>query len=195
VLTREDYLRYAERRAALSGIVQALLITKHMLFVGFSLTDDNFHRIADAVRRAIRTAPPTAAVTSVAAAAGDEAAAATRATSDVELFGTALVLVRDRLVQELWKEDLRWVGFVDADGGASIPDAARRLEIFLDQLLACSTTATSHLLDHRYDGVLSDDERALRQALERFLTKLPREARRAPAWSTLEDLLRRLGHR
>jgi len=47
VLTREDYLRYADRRAALAGIVQALLITRHMLFVGFSLTDDNFHRIVD----------------------------------------------------------------------------------------------------------------------------------------------------
>jgi hypothetical protein len=55
VLTREDYLGYAERRAALAGIVQALLITRHMLFVGFSLQDDNFHRIAAAVRRAVRT--------------------------------------------------------------------------------------------------------------------------------------------
>ena len=30
-----------------------MLITKHMLFVGFSLNDDNFHRIMDAVRGAI----------------------------------------------------------------------------------------------------------------------------------------------
>jgi hypothetical protein len=28
------------RRAALAGIVQALLVTRHMLFVGFSLRDD-----------------------------------------------------------------------------------------------------------------------------------------------------------
>jgi hypothetical protein len=45
VLTREDYLRYDQRRQALAGIVQALLMMRHMLFVGFSLTDDNFHRI------------------------------------------------------------------------------------------------------------------------------------------------------
>jgi hypothetical protein len=65
VLTRVDYLRYESRRAALMGIVQSLLITKvplptitsslrrfvlmriavqHMLFVGFGMTDDNFHR-------------------------------------------------------------------------------------------------------------------------------------------------------
>ena len=44
VLTRKDYIRYAENSAALGGIVQALMMTKHMLFVGFSLQDDNFHR-------------------------------------------------------------------------------------------------------------------------------------------------------
>ena len=31
---REDYIRYHERRQALAGIVQAFLITKHMLFIG-----------------------------------------------------------------------------------------------------------------------------------------------------------------
>ena len=53
VLTRGDYLRYADRRAALAGIVQALLITREMLFVGFSLKDENFFRIADDVRKAV----------------------------------------------------------------------------------------------------------------------------------------------
>ena len=53
VLTRDDYLSYDERRAALGGIVQALLITRHMLFVGFSLDDDNFHRILHEVRKAV----------------------------------------------------------------------------------------------------------------------------------------------
>ncbi|MEZ4241327.1 MAG: SIR2 family protein [Myxococcota bacterium] len=38
VLTWEDYARYAQRSAALAGIVQAMLMTKHMLFVGFSST-------------------------------------------------------------------------------------------------------------------------------------------------------------
>src|SRR5262249_8070865 len=42
VLTRADYLRFQETRSALAGIVQALLLTRHMLFVGFSLHDDNF---------------------------------------------------------------------------------------------------------------------------------------------------------
>lgn len=52
VLRRQDYLRYLERRGALAGLVQGLLLTRHLLFVGFSLTDDNFLAIVDDVRRA-----------------------------------------------------------------------------------------------------------------------------------------------
>src|SRR5205814_2080317 len=79
VLTREDYLRYDMRRQALAGIVQALLITHQMLFIGFSLTDDNFHRIVDAVRRAVHTR---------------------------DTLGTALMLQRDPLLEDLWARDV-----------------------------------------------------------------------------------------
>ena len=44
VLTRKHYLRYADRNQALSSIVEASLMQQHMLFVGFSLRDDNFYR-------------------------------------------------------------------------------------------------------------------------------------------------------
>ena len=54
VLTKSHYIRYAERYAALAGIVQASLLTRHLLFVGFSFDDDNFQRIYDPVRKAKR---------------------------------------------------------------------------------------------------------------------------------------------
>lgn len=53
VITKQDYTRYASRRSALGGIVQSLLITRHMLFIGFSLNDSNFFRIVDDVRQAL----------------------------------------------------------------------------------------------------------------------------------------------
>ena len=53
VFTKQDYIRYADRYAALAGIVQSMLLTKHLLFVGFSLDDDNFIRIFDSVRKAV----------------------------------------------------------------------------------------------------------------------------------------------
>lgn len=85
VLTRADYLSYGSERAALRGLVQALLITRHMLFVGFSLKDENFHQVVHDVRQAIRP----------------------RADRPTGEFGTALMLDADDLARELWRGDLR----------------------------------------------------------------------------------------
>ena len=61
---------------ALAGIVQALLLTRHMLFVGFALRDDHFHAVVHDVRRAL----------------GDN--------TRPEKLGTALLLEPDQLQQE-----------------------------------------------------------------------------------------------
>jgi hypothetical protein len=179
VLTRGDYLGYAERRAALAGIVQALLITRHMLFVGFSLTDDNFHKIADAVRRAVRS--------SAGVAAGVPAVP----------FGTTLALLRTPLVEELWKNDLQWVSMTDpwqgvagADKDRQVLDAARRLEIFLDYLLA-QTRDAAHLLDDRYKAVLTEEEREVRDALVVLQSSLSPMAKQAPVWESIGKVLAR----
>jgi hypothetical protein len=115
VLTREDQLDYDGRRAALAGLAQAMLITRHMLFVGFSLSDDNFHRIAQSVRRVLRTTG--------------------RADTEARSFGTALVLTRNPMIEELWGDDIDWVGMSDAMSDRNGPTTARRLELFLDYLL------------------------------------------------------------
>jgi hypothetical protein len=171
VLTREDYIRYAERRAALAGIVQALLITRHMLFVGFSLNDDNFHRIADDVRRAIRPADsgPTAP------------------------FGTALLLREDSLMEELWKDDLQCVNMGKAQE-IDVATAARRLEVFLDLLLAEATQPTAHILDRTYADALSGEETALRDRLDSFLRTIPPAVRHSAAWHPIERALKLLGY-
>ena len=71
-----------------------MLITRHMLFVGFSLEDDNFHRIVDDVRKAL----------------GDRS-------SDPEPFGTALMVRAPSFTHELWKGDLDVVGLDEAEVG------------------------------------------------------------------------------
>lgn len=57
VLSRDDYLRFEGEGVALAGIVQAMLLTRHMLFVGYSLSDDNFHRLMHQVRSAVGERP------------------------------------------------------------------------------------------------------------------------------------------
>ena len=56
VLTREQYLRFDSDSTPLASVVQSLMVTKHMLFVGYSLSDENFIRLARQVRQLFRAA-------------------------------------------------------------------------------------------------------------------------------------------
>ena len=169
VLTRSDFIRYDERRAALRGIVQALLITKHMLFVGFSLRDDNFHRVIEDVRKAVR---------------GNDK-------SQVATFGSALALRDIPWFRELWQDDLDLVVFSTQSGFD--PFAARQQEIFLDYWASLAASSTRHLLEDRFDALLTDSERTIRDAVRELVLQIPVDARRSAAWQEIQILLERLG--
>lgn len=174
VLTRSDYTRYDEHLPALAGIVKAFLVMRHMLFVGFSLTDSNFHRIVDSVRR-LRNL-------------GDKR----------DCFGTVLALKHGGLREVLWEKDLRRVRMVEdgKENTVSTPEAARRLEILLDYLLH-RTRDTCHLLvGNRFDNVMTDGEKRIRDALAGFMQDLsPVEdsVRKTIAWRQIEQMLVSLG--
>lgn len=170
VLTRKNYLRYAERNAALAGIVQAMLITKHMLFLGFSLRDDNFLRIVDQVRRAVYPA--------------EQGRAHGRAR-----LGTAIMLYDNPLLSDLWRDEIDWVCL--GNEGLDVAAVGRRFEVFLDYL-SQRASSQGHLLDTRFEGVLSDEDRALRLLLKPLL-RPGDEARKSMAWPAVRDLLVRLG--
>ena len=55
ILTRHDYSQMANGQTATEGVLQALLMTQHLLFVGFSMRDENWCRIVETVRA---SAPP-----------------------------------------------------------------------------------------------------------------------------------------
>ncbi|MCB9592039.1 MAG: SIR2 family protein [Sandaracinaceae bacterium] len=174
VLTRQHYLRYGEERGALIGIVQALLLTRHVLFVGFSLDDPNFHRIADAVRRAVRPRG---------------------ADRHGDAFGTMLSVSSRELTRELWHEDLRWVE-LGVEGG-TLPEAARRIEVFLDCVAAHAPRA-DHLFDDVFAPLLDPDEARVAE-LSRELRSLAHRMRGreddvpSPVLPILERMLRELG--
>ena len=161
VLTRGDYLSLGEHRASLTGLVQALLVTKHMLFVGFGLADDHLHAVVHDVRRALGQ--------------GRQGK-----------LGTALVLGHDPLLDELWKDDLDLVAFP-----GSVPEAARVLELFLDHVLLLATTTDRHLFDEAFQGLLSDDEKLLRERLEVAFNGV--RTGEGPAWTKVRNLLEGLG--
>jgi len=176
VLTRSSYTRYDEQLPALGGMVQAFLVTRHVLFVGFSLSDDNFHRIVDAVRR-LR---------------GDG--------SLPGHFGTAMSLGAGGLAEVLWDGDVKRIRMdetPETTPGFAAAEAARRLEIFLDYLVSCTRDAGHLLVGDRFNSLLNPGERRLRDALETFVADVTGShaaaVQKTVAWAQIERMLRGLG--
>jgi hypothetical protein len=157
VLTRSDFLEMPRRYGALMGLVQGLLMMRHLMFVGYSLKDEDFHELVHEVRTA----------------RGKNAAAIIR--------GTVLTLKDDDLERELWADDLDIIpmvtkkqpGHVNAQTNNDttnddILKAARQLELFLDLVAYLSTTSAAFFLDEDYNS-LSDDEPELRDALRKLV--------------------------
>ncbi|MCC7128564.1 MAG: SIR2 family protein [Microbacteriaceae bacterium] len=165
VLTRDDYLGYNTNREALSAIVKANLITRHLLFVGFGLTDDHFHQIVHDVRKAIPRAGG-------------------------KKFGTSLRLSFDPFDEALWADQLDLVTLGAED---DLPGSARRLEIFLDALLAFATDSHSYLLDPAFESSLEPAERELRQKLLDFRDSLGDSYRDLSSWPVIDRMFEELG--
>ncbi|SHN68924.1 SIR2-like domain-containing protein [Geodermatophilus obscurus] len=170
VLTREEYLQFGDTRAALAGVLHSLLLTRHVLFVGTSMQDDDLIRIAHQVRSATR-AP----------------GAAPRQRS-----GTVLALLDDPARARLWEQDVQTVAIAPADTPPA--EAARLLEVLLDCIGCLSTPPTGYLLDPAYRGMLSAEERALAEALRQVERTVP-EGASSSAVGEVTALLRRLGSR
>ena len=165
VLTRDDYLGYASQREALSAIVKANLLTHHLLFVGFGLTDEHFHRIIYDVRRALPT----------------DALMRDRA--------TALTLTDDRIAAALWNDRVR-MRPLPGEGGTV---DGRAVEVFLDVLVACATDAHSYLLDDDFANSLSKPEARLRDALLELRASIDELEPGTAGLDHVEALLRDLG--
>ena len=138
VLSRDDYLRFEGDGVALAGLVQAMLLTRHVMFVGYRLSDDNFHRLVHQVR-------------GVVGRHGDRVG---------ERFATALTPDPLGLATEVWKDDVRFIS-TSSDGR---PDV-RQLAMLLDHLAFESSAPATHLLDESYRAVFNDDEWRLQQQL------------------------------
>ncbi|HET7310156.1 MAG TPA: SIR2 family protein [Mycobacteriales bacterium] len=169
VVRRQDYLRFATEQSALAGIVQSLMFTRHMLFVGFSLVDDNFIRIADDVTRIV-----------------DRYAGRDRRQPTL---GTTVGLHDDPAKRALWPH---LDHAVVADGEMDTAERARCLEVFLDLVSARIDRGASYLLDERYAGLLGDADRLLAQHL-RGIVQDAEALQECASWPAVAALLHSLG--
>lgn len=152
VLSRGDYLRLEGAGSALAGVVQAMLLTRHMLFVGYSLSDDNFHRIMHQVRSVTSSKRDTEV-----SGRGEE---------EPESFGTVLTPDPPNVLDRIWDPDVRFVSTA-TDRQPNVRDQA----IFLDRLAAQTSPPGKHLMDESYDAVFSEAELDLRTALDCLRTR------------------------
>lgn len=174
VLTAEDFQHHEVQNDALHGVVQGLLLTSHLLFVGFSFTDKSFLKLAESVTRVLSNA---------------------RGTPPAEETNTAIALTPD---------DLKSVGYEDLDvltmseSVADIRGAARLLEIFLDRLCwkaaSESDRAAEYLLDDRYLSSLTAEDKELREVLLALAENTCWNVMsKSPGWKRIEAVLRDLG--
>lgn len=132
VITRSDYLGLARERGALFGIVQAMLVTRHLLFVGYSMSDEDFHALVEEINAAVK---PEA----------------------LPHLGTALVL-DDPSWGQLWSGS---IDVEPIDRSADLGANARTLQIVLDMVNALAADSSPHLLESRYWALLDDAEVAV----------------------------------
>lgn len=170
VLTDWDLKRHPQERRALEGVVQSLLLTSHLFFVGFSLTDDNFLKLATAASKV-------------------------RARAQVKIAlkpGTAVALTDQDRDQAQYR-DLHMLTMASG----SFADGAHMLEIFLDRLLWTAATqgdlSSEYLVDDTYASGLTKRDSQLRNLLLSIPEAADTEARSSPGWRRVEKCLRELG--
>ena len=180
VLTAEDYAKYeSSGQAALGGLVQAELMTSHMMFTGFSMTDANFKRLIDSVMDAY----------------GDDQA---------NREGAGTIISLGELKPEIKKqfqdygigtvaigESLGWNKYDKSDPSNTNP--AREMEIFMDYLLLKCTDTAYPIFSSKFESALTHSEKSLRNHLRQFLNELPHEVTKAPAWSKVKRMFKTLG--
>lgn len=167
VLSRDDYLRFEAEGVALAGIVQAMLLTRHMLFVGYSLSDDNFHRLVHQVRAAIGS--PNRPADS--------------------MFGTALTPRAPSLGDDLWRGSVRFVSTAGDDGA----DDPRRLAILLDRIGALAAAPAAHVLVDAYAALFSEAQVALADRLRAVWKVVDSSTLDAATEHAVRDALERIG--
>jgi hypothetical protein len=161
VLTRESFQRYDKDRSALAGALAGLAMTKHLLFVGSSMKDDNILRIIDEVRVLFGAGNPKRAGT--------------------HLIGTNLSVGDNAFLREAWEKEIEWA--VCGDG--------RKMQIALDRIVCLAHSDLSHLFGVEDGNQLTDEERALGEALLKVRDVLPRE--NTAVRGRLERLLSEIG--
>lgn len=165
VLTASQYETYQDDHGPVAGVIQSLfLLSRHVLFIGYSMRDTNILGLIDQVSELL-----------------DSNAAAH------QRFGTVLSI--DPAPQQDDAVDPRLPTLHIGATGEALPSAARHLETFLDRVAWQSARhETAWLLDPTYVALVDPQDHTTVEALQNL--HLPDR----PEFAPLRDALVRLGH-
>jgi len=168
VLSRDEYLGYDAQWRPLASILQAAMMTRHVLFVGYSLTDENLIRL------------------------GREVSLLLSRMSLERKVGTILTLRQEPMLNALWGKDLKPIAMTGPE--TETPAAARILDIFLDCVAMNSASGErSYLLNPDYQALIADTDAPVIQKLIELGQIV--DAQHDGSWHDVAELLRRYGYR
>jgi hypothetical protein len=167
VLTRGEYLGAVSTHAALRGLVQAMLLTRHMLFVGYSMTDEDFHQLVHEVRTSVKD-------------------------HKNKNFGTVTLLQGRQHLSRLWP-DLSFI-YTDVviNNAGDLNPSARNLAIMLDYVGAKSASDIGFVADETFGKMKTEHELELSQILkdlEKLVEKMDSEKGESDKWRSVRDFL------
>jgi hypothetical protein len=178
VLTRGQFVGFNGASGPAGAVLQALLLTKHLLVVGTSMKDDNFlrliHEVAAYRQRLLNKNGMV--VKSVASA-------------EPLKFGTVLAVDEDPARRALHAQYFNWQSM----SGKNVPERARQLEIFLDAVAMFAASDNSWLLDDSFVYLHTDREKELAERARALARDVRRECSANGAWSELASELEGFG--
>jgi hypothetical protein len=168
VLSREEYLGFDTQWRPLASMVQAIMMTRHVLFAGFSLRDENFIRLAREVGLLLE-----------------------RMSLDRKV-GTVLTLQKNPMLEALWGADLKIVTMAPRETDETT--ASSILNIFLDCLaMHAASGESSYLLDARYEALVDNADAAVVKKLTELGQAIDLEDH--TRWSDVAAFLENYGYR
>jgi hypothetical protein len=180
VLSREQYLRFEQTSGAIAAVVQAMLLTRHLLIIGYGLTDETFHRLAYEVRE-VRQDPERKAVASSSQGAGSQAQ-----------LGTALLVDPVGLVHEVWQDEIDLIAL--RSKREHLAAGARRQEILLDLIGHLAAPAEAYLLGKGWQELSKEEpDKALFDVLKNLATVIAARQLPVPLQEAARDTLKQFG--
>lgn len=175
VLSRRDFVQFQFKSGPSGAVLQALLLTRHLLVVGASFQDSNLLRLVHEVAAfreqvGVRSTPAH--------------------------MGTVLTLFKEPAREALLTNDFYYENMLtepDRGDHEATNRAGRELEIFLDRLAMLAADRSPYLLDRRYRHLLSDSEMELADRLSRLHEDVKQAALKSESWSGIRRQLAAAG--